>query len=97
MDIKEKLILNHANLLQGFTIEKLAICLNYKLPNNLNYDKGLIGKLIQTWFYLSYNNNNLIDLPQFNIEIKTLTLNNLNNPINNIFITNTKLLINNVN
>ncbi|QJC32252.1 hypothetical protein GJT89_02045 [Enterobacteriaceae endosymbiont of Donacia versicolorea] len=90
---EEKMLLLRAQLIKGFNIIDIARWLNYKIPKNINKDKGIMGKLIE--FYLigkHQNNKSNQDLPYLGIEIKTITINKKNKVINDNFICSFSLI-----
>jgi DNA mismatch repair protein MutH len=68
-------ILNErAESLSGNTLGQIAHNLNVNLPNNLNFNKGLIGQLIEHVLGASAGNLPIPDFPQLGIELKTIPI-----------------------
>jgi len=83
---QEETLLINALGLNGYSIEELANSVSWPLPQNLNYNKGFIGTLIE--FILGSDINNKIgpDFPKLNIELKTIPICCKGYPLENTFI-----------
>ncbi|QJC28814.1 DNA mismatch repair protein MutH [Enterobacteriaceae endosymbiont of Plateumaris consimilis] len=85
--INEKILFFRATLMTGHCLNDIAEWLNFKIPTNLNKDKGWIGKLIELYLLGKQQKNRFNqDIPQIGIEIKTIPIDVKGNTINNTFI-----------
>lgn len=77
--------------ISGFYIYQLLDYLNIFLVNKNLIDKGLFGKLIENYIIDNKNKGKICDLNFLNLEFKTISLNNLGVPINDVLLMSFKL------
>lgn len=79
-------LLSKARTLAGFTLAELAGTLEYQLPVNLLKDKGIIGQLLERYLGASAGSKAEPDFPELGIELKTLPIDALGQPLESTYV-----------
>jgi DNA mismatch repair protein MutH len=79
-------LLSRAHTLAGLTLAELAMQLNCQLPANLLKDKGTIGQLLERYLGASAGSKAEPDFPELGIELKTLPINQLGQPLESTYV-----------
>ncbi len=77
--------------INGKTLYYLINIFNYKLNIYFYKDKGWIGKFIEFLILSNFSNKKNCDIKKLSLEIKTLSLNLLGDPIQDVFLISYKL------
>lgn len=90
----EKNLISYANTMSGHKIYKIANKLNILLPENTK-NKGYIGNIIEKFFFINSGNRPIRDFYHIGIELKTISIDKNNDPLEATFICTASLIKNN--
>lgn len=88
----EEELLDRCRDLEGITLSQLAVMLNTPLPMNPNHRKGWVGQAIEWILGATASNHSLPDFTHLGIELKTIPVSQIGNPIESTFIVTIPLL-----
>jgi DNA mismatch repair protein MutH len=88
----EEELLQKCDMLAGMSLGKLALLLNFKIPENQLQRKGWAGKALECILGASAGNESRPDFCNLNIELKTIPMNHLGKPAQSTFVTSIPLL-----
>ncbi|CAN5412751.1 DNA mismatch repair endonuclease MutH [soil metagenome] len=85
-------LLQRAQNLAGLTLAELAARLNIPVPVNLLYAKGWVGQLLEGMLGASAGSKAEPDFPNLQIELKTIPINDENQPLESTYVCTTPLI-----
>ncbi|MDF7666508.1 DNA mismatch repair endonuclease MutH [Orbaceae bacterium ESL0727] len=90
----EQALLARANSMAGYSLGEIAQFLMMPIPANLTTQKGWVGNLIETFLGASAGNKAEQDFARLGIELKTIPINHLGEPLETTFVSVAPLMAN---
>ncbi|AWH89454.1 DNA mismatch repair endonuclease MutH [Limnobaculum parvum] len=82
----EQQLYQRALALAGYTMKELAEAAKLPIPENLKRDKGWVGMLLEYYLGACAGSKAEQDFPHLGVELKTIPINALGNPLETTFV-----------